>query len=99
MKAVDREIEKAHSNLEKAQGVYLNAICSVAEKAYLKYVKPFCEKNGCTFIAGNGTWWLEKDGKRVEPLPKRVESVLTKSLPEFPANDLGSLMPDFPEKS
>lgn len=76
--------------------------CDVAiEYARKKYVIPFCEKHGCKFIAGMGSWSFhggsigQMGGWCDDRLPKRLLAVLRNEHPLNHNNDCGSLMADY----
>jgi len=90
--------KKDNMKLQEAWEQYVSQVFEIAEELFDEQVKSFCEANGYKFIAGNGTWWLGKDGKYGEEgIPKDVLDVLYTPVPGLPANDLGSLMPSYPD--
>lgn len=97
-KAIDRIALQAEKELAKL----------IAE-ARAKYVVPFCDKHGCRFSAGMGSWsfhggdlphggyWDEGylSGSAAERIPKRLYAVLSAEYPLNRNNDCGSLMESY----
>lgn len=81
------------------------ALDKVIAEARAKYVIPFCDKHGCKFSAGMGSWSFHGGkigygdgylGRQDETqLPKRLYTVLTMEYPLNRMNDCGSLMQDY----
>lgn len=85
--------------LELTFAKYEKAVDAYAEMMQEKYVLPYLKRKGLHFMAGNGLWYIGKGDNYIDPddLPSRVREVLWMEVPGYPANDLGSLMPDYPE--
>lgn len=90
------------TQLDKAFQKYDEQVRRLAREAFDEVVRPFCEKHGFRFKAGNGIWYLYDPSEALpewNTLPKRrgwqkVKAVLETEIPHYEANDLGSLMPD-----
>jgi hypothetical protein len=75
----------------------------IAAVAFEQVIKPFCIARGFRFIAGNGDWsigppdeeswyaWDHKDDTEWQ----EIAAILNLEVPGMPANDLGSLMPEY----
>lgn len=67
---------------------YLNNVYRIAETS-MDEVKAYCEETGRKLFAGGGEWFLGGQ------LPNELLDLLSQEVPGLPANDLGSLMPDY----
>lgn len=89
--------------LDRAAREYDRALRLIAAAARLKYVAPYCERHGCAFSAGMGSWsfhWPDgrlKYNRDDDDLPLRLFKVLAAET-LYP-NDLGSLMLDYRPKA
>jgi len=72
------KVVKIARALEAARASFEHEIHRIAELAHDQLV-PYFQKRGWSYVAGNGTWFIEdRRGRRVEDdfLPKAVRSVL-----------------------
>ncbi len=93
------------NDLNKGWATYHKLVYAVAEAMFESKVKPYLQKHGYDFLAGNGTFWIGYDDPDNrygfvsididKEIPKRIRDILFMEVPGFRANDLGSLMPDY----
>jgi len=91
---------KQKNKLLAAWDEYNKVVDAYAVERFESVVKPWLIRHDYNFLAGNGTWYVfDKNGDAVDPdygaIPIRVLVALETEVPGLPANDLGSLMPDF----
>lgn len=96
------EMSKAIDRVAKAADIELDKIIEAARQ---KYVIPFCDKHGCEFSAGMGSWsfhggrigygdgYLGRNDEKA--IGKRLYAVLAMEYPLNRMNDCGSLMRDY----
>ena len=83
--------------LSEAWLEYEEFVFQYAKRKFEIVVLPFLVKNGYIFAAGNGDWFIgfDNDYRLYDnEIPERILNVLKTEIPGFPANDLGSLMPN-----
>lgn len=83
--------------IDTAWAAYFDTVFTVAAELFEQHVKPYCDKHGYRFYAGNGTWCVGKEVRGVwrdaRDIPGSLLLILCKQVDGMPGNDLGSLMP------
>lgn len=85
--------------LENEFKKYEAFVYAYAKSQFQKNIKPWFEKKGYRFMAGNGTFWIgsTKNDKSIwlEDLPVKIKNILNMDIPGMPFISLGCFMPDF----
>lgn len=95
--------EECYRGLDRQWDAYNEYVHVLAEKVFLEVVKPFLRRRDWTLVTGMGEWTMRNtSGDIVMDHPiqdeevRRVMELMEQGVPGLPANDLGSLMPDYP---
>ena len=111
VEVVKTTTEELEAEVEKAEGAYHSCLFAIAEKAFKNHVKPFCEKRGWGFLAGNGTYCFFDENGDPEYMDCSILYGMDEEDEEFRElvenicdiivdnQTLGSLMPDHETKN
>lgn len=98
---MSKESDEVMRQLEDAYTHYEQTAEDLANRAFEKVIKPFCQRRGWEFTSGNGTWWLGFDGRGFsredrpnDPAFQKICDTLEIIMPGM-NQDLGSFMPDY----
>lgn len=98
--------ENISSTLDELFDSYESKVYALAEQMFTEHIEPILVRNRWGFHAGMGSWVVsDESGETVDVTDstseaydgdmKILDEILCLSVPGFPANDLGSMMPEF----